>query len=57
MNNEQLAHDLAVARMAGKQLPADTLIAEYRKSYDEFLKQLESETPKTKPAKIISSPM
>lgn len=23
MTNEQIAHDLAVARMAGKQLPAD----------------------------------
>lgn len=55
MTNEQIAHDLAVARMAGKQLPADVLIQEYRKNYEEILKCLtsQSNTPKTQ---IVSSP-
>lgn len=55
MTNEQLAHDLAIARIAGKQLPADVLIQEYRKNYDEILKCLtsQSNTPKTQ---IFNSP-
>lgn len=56
MTNEQLAHDLAIARMAGKQLPADVLIQEYHKNYDEILKCLNSKNtpPKTQ---IINSPL
>lgn len=43
MDNKQLAHDLAVARMAGKQLPPDVLVDEYRKTYDAIFKYLQSE--------------
>lgn len=55
MTNEQLAHDLAIARMAGKQLSADVLIQEYRKNYEEILRCLtsQSNTPKTQ---VINSP-
>lgn len=49
MTNEQLAHDLAVARMAGKQLPVDILVDEYKKDYAEILKYINSQpTPKAK---------
>lgn len=40
---EQIAHDLAVARMAGKQLPTETLIEEYEAAYKEILKHLKSQ--------------
>lgn len=52
MTNEQIAHDLAVARFAGKQLPADVLVAEYKKAYNEILKYLRSIPPAK--AKIYS---
>ena len=49
MDNKQIAHDLAVARMAGKELPADILVAEYQKNYKEILKYLDSQPlPKAK---------
>ena len=49
MDNKQIAHDLAVARMAGKQLPADVLVDEYQKNYDEILKHLQNQPlPKAK---------
>lgn len=43
MDNKQIAHDLAVARMAGKQLPPDVLVEEYRKTYKELLKYLQEQ--------------
>lgn len=49
MDKQQIAHDLAVARMAGKQLPADILVEEYQKNYDIILKYLRSQpAPKAK---------
>jgi hypothetical protein len=45
MNKEQLAHDLAIARMAGKQLPADVLVEEYKANYKEVLEHLKSLPP------------
>ena len=45
MTNEQIAHDLAVARNAGKQLTADILVEEYRKNYEEILKYLNPVKP------------
>lgn len=48
MTNQQIAHDLAVARMAGKQLPADILVEEYKKNYKEILKYLNAQTPKAR---------
>lgn len=43
MTNEQLAHDLAVARMAGKQVSADILVEEYKKNYQAILNYLKSQ--------------
>ncbi len=43
MEKVQIAHDLAVARMAGKQLPVDILVEEYKQNYDEILKYLRSQ--------------
>lgn len=43
MDKKQIAHDLAVARMAGKQLPADALVEEYKKNYDEIIEYLNSQ--------------
>lgn len=45
MDKKQIAHDLAVARLAGKELPVDVLVAEYQKAYDEILKYLQSLPP------------
>lgn len=48
MDKKQLAHDLAIARMAGKQLPADILVDEYQKSYTailEYLNEQKSDNP------------
>lgn len=59
MTNEQIAHDLAIARMAGKGLPADILVSEYRKAYSGILEYLNSESvsSETTPAKIMKSPI
>lgn len=46
MTKTQLAHDLAVARMAGKQLPAKELVEEYRSAYIAILEYLNAEQPK-----------
>lgn len=43
MDKQQIAHDLAVARMAGKELPADILVEEYEKNYKEILKYLRAQ--------------
>lgn len=51
MDKKQIAHDLAVARMAGKQLPADVLVEEYKKNYEEILKYLKEQPVPT--AKVI----
>lgn len=57
MNNEQLAHDLAIARMAGKQLPAEILVDEYKKNYSEILRYLQTQTSEPATAKIMDSPI
>ena len=57
MDNEHLAHDLAVARMAGKQLPADILVEEYKKNYSEILNHLQAQSGKPATAKIMKSPV
>ena len=57
MDNKQLAHDLAIARMAGKQLPADILVDEYKKNYSEILRYLQSQASGPVTAKITNSPV
>ena len=56
MDNKQLAHDLAIARMAGKQL-ADILVDEYKKNYSEILSYLQSQASGPVTAKITNSPV
>ena len=43
-SNEQIAHDIAIARMAGKQLPAKELVEEYRRCYKIVLEYLNCES-------------
>lgn len=57
MSNEQLAHDLAIARMAGKQLPAETLVVEYKKNYSEILSYLQTQISGPATAQIMNSPI
>ena len=45
MDKKQIAHGLAVAYMAGKDLPTEELVAEYKKKYDEILKYLKDQPP------------
>lgn len=40
----QIAHDLAVAKLAGKDLPVKALVAEYRSAYSDIMDYLKSET-------------
>lgn len=59
MDNKQLAHDLAIAKLLGTDLPPDKAIEQYRKFYSEFYECLsnESKSQKTNTTKIISSPI
>lgn len=43
---QQIAHDLAIAQLVGKQLPPEELVKEYRALYSEILKCLVDTTPK-----------
>ena len=45
MDKKQIAHGLAVAYMAGKDLPTEEMVAEYQKKYDEILKYLKELPP------------
>ena len=59
MDNKQLAHDLAIAKLSGTDLPPDKLIEQYRKLYSEIFDCLsnEAKSQKTRPAQIMSSPI
>lgn len=58
MDNKQLAHDLAIAKLSGTNLPPDKVVEQYRKLYSEFYEYLssESKSQKTHTAQIMSSP-
>lgn len=58
MDNKQLAHDLAIAKLSGTNLPPDKVVEQYRKLYSEFYEYLssESKSQKTRTAQIMSSP-
>lgn len=58
MDNKQLAHDLAIAKLSGTNLPPDKVVEQYRKLYSEFSEYLsnESKSQKTRTAQIMSSP-
>lgn len=55
MDYEQIAHDLAIAKLYGSDLQTKELIDEYRKYYNEILDVLRSE-PRIKKAKISQPP-
>lgn len=59
MDNKQLAHDLAITKLSGTDLPPDKAIEQYRKLYSEFHECLsnESKQQKTYPTQIMSSPI
>lgn len=59
----QLAHDLAIAKLCGSDLPTDKLVEQYLKYHKEIKSYLESKgktesnpEPKNEPATIMSSP-
>lgn len=52
MNNEQIAHDLAVAKLAGSDLLPEEMVKKYHEYYKTFL-NLTKEEPK---AATICSP-
>ena len=56
MNNEQIAHDLAVAKLYGSDLPTDKLVEQYRQYYKEINEYLKSQT-KPNTATIIQNPL
>lgn len=55
MDNKQIAHDLAVAKLYGSDLPTEELIKKYRQYNEEILSALNNK-PKQQ-AKIFSSPI
>lgn len=57
MENSLIAHDLAVAKLYGSDLPTDELIKTYRQYNDEILSNLKNEPNKANPAKILKSPI
>lgn len=57
IENEQIAHDLAVAKLYGSELQTEDLIEQYRQYKDEILSVLKSEPRQIKPAKIGTSPI
>lgn len=56
MSNEQIAHDLAIAKLSGSTLPTDELVEKYHKEYTDIKKYLDSKNT-ARPARIISSPI
>lgn len=55
MSNEQLAHDLAIAKLFGSTLPTDKLVEEYHKQFTEIKDFLLSQNTH-KNSKTIRSP-
>lgn len=55
MEREQIAHDLAVAKLYGSNLQTEDLIKQYRKYAEEILSALKSEPVKRREA-VISDP-
>ena len=55
MDNQQIAHDLAIAKLYGSNLSTDKLVEQYRQYYQEINEYLKSQA-KPQTAKIFSSP-
>ena len=52
MDNQRIAHDLAIAKLHGSNLETEELIKTYRQYKEEILSVLNSEPSQVKPAKI-----
>lgn len=58
MEKEQIAHDLAVAKLYGSNLQTEDLINQYRKYAEEILSALKSEPKKpNRESNVIESPV
>lgn len=57
IEKEQIAHDLAVAKLYGSDLQTEDLIKQYRQYKDEILSALKSEPRQITPAKIGGNPI
>ena len=55
MDNQQIAHDLAIAKLYGSDLPVDKLVEQYRQYYVEINDYLKSQS-KPSAAKVIQNP-
>ncbi|MCM1218808.1 MAG: hypothetical protein NC548_30355 [Lachnospiraceae bacterium] len=55
MDNKQLAHDLAVAKLYGSDLTAEKLVEQYHKYYDEIYGYLKSQV-KSQKVQVIQNP-
>lgn len=55
MDNQQIAHDLAIARLYGSDLPTDKLVEQYRQYYQEINNYLKSQL-KPNTATVIKNP-
>lgn len=56
MDNTQIAHDLAVAKLYGSDLPTDKLVEQYRQYYKEIYDYLKSQA-KPNTVKVIQNPL
>ncbi len=55
MDNQQIAHDLAIAKLYGSKLSTEKLVEQYRQYYEKINKYLKSQTqPNT--VKIVKNP-
>lgn len=55
MTKEQIAHDLAVAKLNNSELQTKELIAKYREYYDDILSELDSKPAKPQKAVIMNN--
>ena len=56
MDNQQIAHDLAIAKLYGSDLPTDKLVEQYRQYYQEINEYLKSQS-KPNTAAVIKNPL
>lgn len=55
MDNQQIAHDLAVAKLYGSELPVDKLVEKYHEYFDEVKDYLNSQSqPNT--VQVVQNP-
>lgn len=56
MDNMQIAHDLAVAKLSGSELPVRELCEKYDQYYNEILKYLNSKPVEPAKVTVMKSP-